>query len=243
MSKVGEVNKNNKGSEMILVRYKDDSDIDVFFPEYNYTKTTRYIQFKNGTVKCPYDRTVHGVGYIGEGEYVVSINKKNTKAYTIWNNMLRRCYDEEFHKREPSYIGCEVCDEWHNFQNFAQWYEKNYYEVEGERMCLDKDIINKGNKIYSPDNCVFVPVKINNLFIKRDNKRGDLPIGVKREYNKFTTHMSNTYLGLFNTPHEAFLMYKLNKELLIQGMTREYKDKIPVKLYNALMNYKVDEND
>ena len=87
--------------------------------------------------------------------------------------MLRRCYDEKLHKKYPTYIDCKVCEEWLNFQNFAKWYYNNYYEIENEKICLDKDILHKGNKIYSPDNCVFVPNNINVLFVKSDKSRGD----------------------------------------------------------------------
>ena len=61
----------------------------------------------------------------------------------------------------------------------GKWIENNYYEIEGETMCLDKDILCKGNKIYSRDTCVFVPQRINSLFTKCDNARGDNPIGVE----------------------------------------------------------------
>lgn len=80
--------------------------------------------------------------------------------------MLNRCCSGKLHKRESTYINCKVCDEWLNFQNFSEWFKNNYYEVEGQRMELDKDILNKGNKIYSPNTCIFVPHNINNLFTK-----------------------------------------------------------------------------
>ena len=62
--------------------------------------------------------------------------------------MLRRCYDEKYHQKEPTYIGCTVCDEWRYFLNFEKWYEDNWYDIEGETMCLDKDILVKGNNLY-----------------------------------------------------------------------------------------------
>lgn len=92
--------------------------------------------------------------------------------------MMRRCYDPKYHEKEPTYKGCEVCKEWLNFQMFAEWYYKNHYEIEGQRICLDKDILLKGNKIYSADTCIFVPHRINSLFVKSYKLRGELPIGV-----------------------------------------------------------------
>ena len=115
---------------------------------------------------------------MGEGKYKVSINGKLTDEYKIWYNMLDRCYDSKFQKREPTYKGCKVEDYLLNFQHMGEWIEKNYYEVHGEVMHLDKDILCKGNKIYSRDTCIFVPKRINSLFVKCDKSRGKDPIGV-----------------------------------------------------------------
>ena len=90
--------------------------------------------------------------------------------------MLERCYDTEHSYKFPTYENCIVCDEWLNYQNFARWFDINYYEIEGEVMCLDKDILFKGNKIYSPKTCIFVPRGINNLFTKNDKCRTNFAI-------------------------------------------------------------------
>ena len=178
IDRVGEVNYNNFGSKMVIVGYRKYSDIDIYFPKYNWTfKNAKYQKFKNGNIKCPYERRYFGIGYLGEGKYKVCENGKNTKCYDTWNNMLKRCYDSKLHEKFPTYKNCKVCNEWLNYQNFAEWYYNNYYEIEEQKMCLDKDILYKGNKIYSPDNCVFVPNNINSLFTKSDKTRGDYPIG------------------------------------------------------------------
>jgi hypothetical protein len=154
------------------------------------------------------------------------------------------------HKRLPTYKDCSVCDEWLNFQNFAAWYDKNYYEVTGERMDLDKDILVKGNKIYSPDTCAFVPHSINGLFVKNNARRGNLPIGVsyEKKNSKFKAKCNNGKkkaigIGHFNTSKEAFLAYKEFKENLIKRIAFEYKEKIPSVIFNALLNYEVEETD
>lgn len=161
--------------------------------------------------------------------------------------MLRRCYSAKYQATRPTYIGCSVCEEWLNFQNFAKWYDDNYYEVESNSkrgMNLDKDILNKGNKIYCPEFCVFVPDRVNLLFIKVDAIRGNLPIGVNKESkNKYSSHYSNgnkqEQLGLFNTPEEAFNAYKIHKEAFIKYVANEYKNIIPERLYNGLYRYEV----
>lgn len=158
--------------------------------------------------------------------------------------MLNRCYSGKY----PTYEDCYVCEEWLNYQNFAEWFYQNYYEVDNEIMNLDKDILYKGNKVYSPETCVFVPQRINTLFIKSNKIRGDLPIGVTSKNNKFMTRCKNgqnekIYLGTFNTIEEAFKSYKEYKEKLIEQTANEYKEFIPYVLYEAMCNYEVEIND
>ena len=256
IDRTGEENYNNFGSKMIIVGYRGALDIDVYFEEYDWTaRSIAYSQFKKGTISCPYERRTYGVGYIGEGKYKVKENGKTTKCYDAWTNMLKRCYSKKFHKKYPTYINCEVADEWLNFQNFAKWYYNNYYEIENEKMCLDKDILVKGNKIYSPETCVFVSEKINSLFTKSNKCRGEYPIGVSyhkqtgkfvakcRVYDLKERKRKITHLGYYNTPEEAFNVYKEFKENYIKQVADYYKDKIPSKLYDALYNYEVDIND
>ena len=88
---------------------------------------------------------VCGVG-VFDAEYKRDANPITSVAYRCWHNMLIRCYDENYQKREPSYIGCSVCDEWLVFSNFKRWFDENYVKD----YQLDKDILVKGNKIYSP---------------------------------------------------------------------------------------------
>lgn len=143
-----------------------------------------------------------------------------------------------------------MCEEWHNFQVFSKWHEENHYSIENKIMCIDKDLLQKGNKIYSPDTCVFVPQFINTLFVKRNSKRGDLPIGVTRDKKakSYSATCNNNkgesfHLGSYNTPEEAFLAYKLYKEQVIKNVANEYKNQIPHKLYEAMMNYVVNITD
>ena len=140
-----------------------------------------------------------------------------------------------------------------NFQNAAEWIKNNYYEVLGERMHLDKDILCKGNKVYSRETCIFVPERINTLFVKRDNNRGKDPIGMyqlssgnyqvqcNNEYGKYV------YLGTYSTKEEAFRVYKNYKEKVIKEVIDSYKGKIPEphysKLRDAMYNYKVEIDD
>ena len=136
-------------------------------------------------IKSPYSPSVYNKGYLGEGKYKTKVNGNRTKEYEIWKGVLRRCFSEKEKERNQAYMDITCCEEWLNFQSFAKWYNDNFYQIEGQRMELDKDILVKNNKIYSPSTCVFVPKRINLLFIKGDTRREYLPIGVHyiKKYN------------------------------------------------------------
>ena len=175
--RTGEERLNSFGSKMIIEEYRSAMDIDVYFPEYNWIlKHIRYDVFKKGEIKCPYEPRVFGVGYLGEGKYTPTENGKINEYYDIWHHMIRRCYDPKSQEKNPTYKGCTVEDYLLNFQNMGEWLEENYYKVPGETMNLDKDILHKGNKIYSRETCIFVPHRINSLFTKCYMSRGKNPI-------------------------------------------------------------------
>ena len=246
-TRIGQENYNNQGCMMTIIAYRNAKDIDVKFIDGTVITNKKYCDFKKGIIKNPNCASVHNVGFIGQGTY----SPKNHKdAHEYWRGMLRRCYDSQYQLKRSTYIGCEVCEEWHCFQNFAKWFYDNYYEVPDQTMALDKDILCKGNKIYSPDTCVFVSQDINKLFTKSNTKRGELPIGVnfKEKNNKYQASCSDgsnhkIYLGLYNTPEEAFEAYKQYKEQTIKDIAEEYRNVIPEVLYNAMINYEVEIED
>ena len=203
-----------------------------------------YSQFKKGQVKCPYEPRVCNIGFFGDGKYS---HKEYPIHYDHWKAMINRCCNDS------RYANCEVCKEWLNFQNFCLWFEENYYEILGETMCLDKDILVKGNKIYSPDTCCFVPNNINVLFASRKNDRGSYPIGIKskKANGKFEVSCSITrnknkkrqYLGVYDSIEEAFAIYKDFKENYIKQIADEYMCYLPLEVYNAMYNWEVDITD
>lgn len=246
MYKIGETNTNTQGLNMTIIRYKNASEIDVQFDDGFISNNKQYYAFQNGKIKNPYAPSVYGIGYIGEGKYRSTINGKQTIQYKMWQRMLERCYDEKYHKNKPTYKECTVCDEWLCLQNHGVWFDENYYTVSDQVMCLDKDILSKGNKIYSPETCVFIPNKINTLFIKCDSVRGEYPVGVcySKKYKKYQSQLSENekiiHLGLFDTPLQAFEAYKTEKEKHIKEVADEYKGIIPNKVYEAMYRYEVD---
>ena len=251
LDRLGEERYNNFGSKIVISRYAKSKDIDIYFPQYNWTaKNRKYEDFIRGKVKCPYEPTIYGKGYIGEGEYKITENGKPTKYYRTWHHMLQRCYDEDYKNKYPTYKNCYAEEYMLNFQNFCKWMDENYYEIDGERMCIDKDILHKGNKLYSRDTCLIVPHRINTLFIKNDKNRGKDVIGVRyhKRNNMYEAWCENgngshVYLGSYKTENEAFQVYKKFKENLIKQIADEYKPHIPNKLYQAMYRYEVEIND
>lgn len=197
-------------------------------------------------------KLVYGIGTKGM-TYPTTVGGKFTREYRLWKSMLYRC-TERLLDKFPSYTGA-ICSE--NFKSYSYFYEwcqnqtgfKNRDE-KGKSWQLDKDLLLKANKFYSEDTCVFVPARINSLIIKCDATRGELPVGIywKKKNSKFCAQCADgsdkkKHLGLFNTPQEAFLAYKTYKEALIKEVANEYKDQLDCRVYEALMNYEVNEND
>lgn len=181
---------------------------------------------------------------VGINDYDLCTNK--LVSYARWSNMLKRCYDNDYHIKKPTYKECTVCEEWKLFSNFKKWFDENY--VEG--YVLDKDILVKGNKVYSPDTCCFIPAGLNSLLTKRDNHRGILPIGVQiPPRGKFiaSIHLNGrtTKIGRYDTIEEAFNAYKQAKEQHIRDVAQKYynEGKITERVYKALLNYKVEITD
>lgn len=177
---------------------------------------------------------------IGVNDLDHPLSKKEMKSYYVWASMIRRCYDENELKKRPSYTGCSVCDEWLLFSNFKQWFDENY--VDGYQ--LDKDVIVSKNKIYSPNTCCFVPKEINSV-IKRVGFRRDKYIGTTKNYNKYGASISkygkHISLGYYYNIEDAYLAYKKAKEDYLKELANKYKENISEAVYNALINYKVDD--
>ena len=118
VNRIGEENYNTFGSKMIIREYRKAIDIDVYFPEYDWMfEHTQYSNFKKGRIKCPYEPRCFGKGYLGEGEYKMSENGKNTDEFYIWYAMIQRCYDSKYQEKHPTYKGCEVEEYLLNYQH------------------------------------------------------------------------------------------------------------------------------
>lgn len=199
---------------------------------------------------------IYGVGF-SNWKYPITIDGKKTKEYETWHGILKRCYEQAYQEREPTYVGCSVCEEWYCYDTFYAWvisqdnYEK--WKEGGRKWCIDKDISVKGNKIYSPNTCFLVPKNVNGLFTNRRLHRGELPIGVryhKKNHNYGATCMNPfigkyKHIGSYITVQDAFNAYKKYKENIIKYVAKyEFeKGNITKKCYDAMLRYEISIND
>jgi hypothetical protein len=189
-------------------------------------------QFSDKNIK-----SIFGIGFMGDGIY-----STNNFSYQIWRHIIRRCYSKE--QKFKTWHDCLVDERWHNFQNFAEWYEKNY--IDGYH--LDKDILIKGNKIYGPDTCCFVPNQINTLFrSSKENRTMSKGVQLDKRRNTYNAILQKSgkryFLGTFKTHEEAFNLHKIEREKYIKEIANKWKDEISDKVYQALMNYNVEISD
>lgn len=201
--KVGDVFITNQGCRCVVVEYINNRNVTVEFETGNRKKCEAG-QLRDGRVKNIMLPSVCGVGYTGTEDSIGHL-----KSYFVWWNMLQRCYDDKCQTKHPTYIGCSVSEEWHNFNNFRKWFDIHY--VNGYE--LDKDFKKKDNKIYSPSTCLFIPQKLNNLLInvKTSNKSGFVGVCYDSQKKKYKSYIAvegkSKFLGRFTTPEEAYQAY------------------------------------
>lgn len=235
---IGKIFKTNEGFDVIVTgetKLKNKIGINIkFLDNFGHECVVSKGNLEMGSISNPYNIKICGVGYFGVGKYKSRDNNKNSKSYQTWVDMLKRVYKSNENKFK-SYKNCSVCKEWHNFQNFAEWYDDNYpHHIKDVKFQLDKDILQDGvdNKIYSPKTVVFLPQVVNAFFSSNTVSKSGI-IGVHPIRNKFTSSISEfpmnktIHLGTFNTKEEARKCYVDNKNKQI--------DK--VKLYLKELNY------
>ena len=229
---VGKVCKSKSSGDFKIVKYNNARDVQIQFLNTGFETTVQLTNIRNGSTKYP--STINGV---------------NTKEYVLWVHMLQRCYSDSFKKRRPTYEDCK-CSE--NFKSYEYFYEWCHSQIgfDNEGWQLDKDLLIKGNKVYSADSCIFIPQEINSLLIKRTASRGEYLIGVywDKTNKAFRARVNKNkgkqeHLGFFNTELEAFNAYKTAKESFVKEQAEKWKSHIDERAYNALMRYQVEIDD
>jgi len=216
----------------------------------NYYKNLVYVDYSEYLKLFRNVITVDDLGR--EQEYNTYVNINDKSIYTIWHGIYNRCYVNG----SPSYDGSTMCDKWLNDKDsIKEWYASNIYVCDGESMAIDKDLLFPGNKVYSPETCCILPQTLNTMLSNCRKHRlpewkkseMELPLGVRYNKSKGMYYAEITPCGYDKpvklayklTADGAFYEYKKFKEADIKVMALKYKDKIPDRLFWALINYKV----
>ena len=249
---IGKICKSKSSGDFKIVKYDDSRNVEIQFVDTGYRKVAEMKDVRNGNVKDPYLPSVCGVGIVGT-KYLSAVNGRNTKEYNLWQSMLKRCYNSTYKKKHPTYEGCEVSDKFKSYEYFYEWCHSQIgfdNDGNGNPFQLDKDLLVKGNKVYSENVCVFIPSEINLLLINNTASRGEHLIGVNwcKTKKAFKAQVcknkgNQEHLGYFKTELEAFKAYKKAKESFVKEQAEKWKDMIGPRTYNALMNYTVDITD
>ena len=245
---VGKILKSKNFGDFKIVKYNNSRNVEIQFINTGYETSATLDNIKNGNVKDPCVPSVYGVGIAG-AKYLSKINGVQTKEYKLWTSMLTRCYSDNFKKKQPTYEGCEVSENFKSFEYFYEWCNSQI-GFGNQDWQLDKDLLVKGSKVYNEFTCVFLPKEINLLLVKREALRGKHLIGVYRnkKASAFVARVrknkgKSEYLGLFKTETEAFNAYKQAKESFIKEQANKWKGQIDDRAYEALMNYTVEITD
>lgn len=241
---VGKVLSSNSCGDYTIVEYNNKDNILIEFIKTGYRTIITSSRIADGSIKDKLLPRIYNVGISGT-KYPT-----NTKHYTAWYGMLQRCYDKSLHtKINKTYKNCTVSDNFLHYEYFYEWCEKQVGFAD-RHFELDKDLLIKGNSVYSEHTCVFVPREINIAMIKSNASRGNLLIGVTfdKASNNYRSYVcigngKRLDLGAYNTEIEAFNAYKKAKENYLKELANKWKDRIDDRAYNALMNYQVEITD
>lgn len=238
--KVGDIIESNNYGLFEIIEFKPPKEVTIKFLNTQHVVSVFKGNAKHGSVRDPYARNYYGVGYIGdEVKYY-----RGLRSYDVWKHMMERCYWELASKKFPSYIGCTVCEEWQCYKVFKLWYESQPNNDNGE---LDKDLLIRGNKIYSPYTCTLVPYEVNIGLQTRRVNSGDYPVGVyyKKANRNYIAQLAlgngvQKHLGSFDTPTAAASVYKRAKEAQVRGFAAKYVDRLTPPAIAALLEWELE---
>lgn len=238
--KVGNRYKNSQGVELEVVEYSSSTEVTVkVLGPVEHELVVSSGNLLKGHVYDRYSPSLAGVGILGD-----AVVDCKSQEYVAWSGMIKRCYTSYAHNPRAiiNYSGCTVSSEWLKYSQFIDWYQKQKVQPGWQ---LDKDLLCKGNKVYGPETCVFLPRALNAFLTIRSNERGPCPVGVT--YHEKSGHFEaagnrdgkRCYLGVFKTQEEAFSVYKEARERYAKDLAERWKDQIDQKAYLALMEYEI----
>ncbi|AUR92293.1 DNA-binding domain protein [Vibrio phage 1.170.O._10N.261.52.C3] len=142
------------------------------------------------------------------------------KYYVSWTGLLKRLFCEKDLVKRPQYREVSIQPDWLKYSKYREWciQQESKYEIDIKGLLLDKDILSVGTKIYSPDTCIFVEVKLNNYVV--DTGHGSKSCGSHwherlGKYEACCTHPATSKrlsLGLFNTQEDGYQVYLETKK-------------------------------
>lgn len=253
--KLGDIICSTSCGEFEVIKRDAPNKATVRFIKTGYEVETFIESVKSGNIKDPYFPQVLGIGYLGIGEFISKVGSSSNgfnslPEYNAWINMLQRCY---YDKYETRVIGCiaynsvTVCDEWHNFQVFAEWYTKKRKPLDDAALIkpsLDKDILSvtKQAIIYSPYTCCVIPKEINAMLIGRNRKQiSELPIGVtktRQGYRVSATSVNSIAISnKFETIDECVNWRNSIDQERFRIMADKYKHVLESRVYDKLCNW------
>lgn len=231
---------NNKYKYPNTIYVKNDEKVEIECPIHGAFWQTPHNHL-NGA-GCPKCRNGIAKRFIC-GSGVNDLNSaRNERSYNIWMHLMKRCCGK---RRPKAYKDCKICDEWKLYSNFKKFYDKY---CKNDSFHLDKDILVQGNKLYSPDTCVFVPIEINETIQSIWVEDRSLPAGVSMtKCGKFRARcrkgegLDREHIGCYDTAEEAFEEYrKAKKERIKEMANRHFRNgDIDKKVYDALISYKI----
>ena len=243
----GKVYPSNRFGDIKILEYKNNKQVVIMFLNTGFITEESMGVIRSGHIRDNEAFPVYKVGVMDIPNELQK-GKPKPREYSIWNGIRQRCYNENNRDNLMSYKGIKMSDNFKLYSYFKEWCHKQIgFNEDGWH--LDKDILVKGNKVYSEDTCCFVPPEINCTITNNKSVRGQFPQGVT--YNRTKTRYRAKIrrgaklesLGTYDTPEEAFYAYKPIKEACIKSLAEKWKDKIDPRVYDALVKWEINIDD
>ncbi|MNQ57396.1 hypothetical protein D3C85_715520 [compost metagenome] len=234
----GTIYPTSKWGDVRILKYTNHKNVLVEFLETGYQRTARSELILRGICEDITQPSVFNKGIFGEGPYS---KKTHLKEYQLWMGLINRTYCGDFHVKYPTCVGTTVSENWHNFQEFAEWcqWQKGFKNTQWE---LDKDLLSFNSKVYSSETCCFIP-KALNIALQINCSRDILPGVYKTDSGYRVTIGSGCTKESkrFKCEVDAFMWYYEKKDRLMKQYAYEYANELDERALDCLLNFKTIE--